>query len=146
MERKKHKSPITQGYYDEKDFLLGKTLFLGGYKFQLLKADEYTEKYMEDNPELFPEASIQSILRKIKKGQSAYSSLQEYVIALIKNLDKNGDGVISFKEFCDGLKAMHIFVSNHEEHTLMRRFDHNQDGVISMEEFYNTLAAVYDVI
>lgn len=62
----------------------------------------------------------------------------------MKKLDKNGDGVISFKEFCDGLKAMSIFVSNHEEHTLMRRFDHNKDGVISMEEFYNTLAAVFE--
>ena len=39
---------------------------------------------------------------------------------------------------------MNIFVSNHEEHTLMRRFDHNKDGVISMEEFYNTLVAVFD--
>lgn len=39
--------------------------------------------------------------------------------------------------------SMNIFVTNHEEHTLMRRFDKNQDGVISMEEFYNTLADVY---
>jgi Ca2+-binding EF-hand superfamily protein len=39
---------------------------------------------------------------------------------------------------------MNIFVTNHEEHTLMRRFDKNGDGVISMEEFYNTLADVFD--
>jgi hypothetical protein len=58
MERKKHKNPINQNYYEEKDFLIGRTLFLGGYKFQLLKADEYTEKYMEDNPDQFPEASL----------------------------------------------------------------------------------------
>ena len=64
------------------------------------------------------------------------------MVALIKSLDKNGDGVIGFKEFCEGLKSMNIFVTNHEEHTLMRRFDHNGDGVISMEEFYNTLASV----
>jgi len=55
-------------------------------------------------------------------------------------LDKNGDGVISFKEFSDGLKSLNIFVTDHEEHTLMRKFDRNNDGVISMEEFYNTLA------
>lgn len=60
---------------------------------------------MEDNPDQFPEASIQRVLIKIKKGASAYNSLQEYVIALIRQLDKNGDGVISFKEFCDGLKS-----------------------------------------
>ena len=38
---------------------------------------------------------------------------------------------------------MNIFVTNHEEHTLMRRFDRNGDGVISMEEFYNTLSEVF---
>ena len=52
---------------------------------------------MEDNPELFPEAAIQFILKKILKGKSAYNSLQEYAIALVKSLDKNGEGVISFK-------------------------------------------------
>jgi hypothetical protein len=28
----------------------------------LVKADEYTEKYMEDNAEVFPEASLDSLL------------------------------------------------------------------------------------
>jgi Ca2+-binding EF-hand superfamily protein len=140
MEKKKHKNPINQQYYEEKDFLIGRTIFLQGYKFQLIKADEYTDKYMEDNDDTFPEASVQNILGKIKKGAAAYNSLQAYVIALMKELDKNGDGVISFKEFSDGLKKMSIFVTSHEEHTLMRKFDHNNDGVISMEEFYNTLA------
>ena len=97
---------------------------------------------MEDNNDIFPEADILNIIRKIKKGASAYNSLQEYVINLVRTLDKNGDGVISFEEFSNGLKMMNIFLSYHEEHILMRKFDHNRDGVISMEEFYNTLAAV----
>ena len=33
MERKKHKNPVHMNYYEEKDFLIGKTIFLGGYKF-----------------------------------------------------------------------------------------------------------------
>ncbi len=33
MERKKHTNPIRRDYYCEKDFLIGQTLFLGGYKF-----------------------------------------------------------------------------------------------------------------
>ena len=105
MERKKHNNPTNKEYYIEKNFLIGRTLFLGGYKFQLLKADEYTEKYMEDNPDLFPEASIENVLRKIKKGYTQYKNLQEYVVALIAFLDKNGDGVISFEEFCNGLNS-----------------------------------------
>ena len=60
---------------------------------------------MEDNPDQFPEACLEKLLNKIKKGHTQYKNLQEYVIALIAFIDKNGDGVISFKEFCDGLKA-----------------------------------------
>lgn len=49
MERKKQTNPVNQKYYCEKDFVIGAIVFLGGFKFRLLKADEYTEKYMEDN-------------------------------------------------------------------------------------------------
>jgi len=143
MERKKHKNPVSQTYYAEKDFLIGRTIFLGGYKFQLLKADEYTEKYMEDNSDIFLEQNLSAIIDKIKKGASSFGSLQEYAIELMRRLDKNGDGFISFAEFTQGMRGLNIFITNHEEHALMRRFDHNKDGKISMEEFYNTLAASF---
>jgi len=66
--------------------------------------------------------------------------MQAYAIDLLKRLDTNQNGVISFQEFSNGLKTLGINVTNHEEHALLRRFDHNRDGSISMEEFYNTLA------
>ena len=105
MERKKHKSPVTSSYYQEKDFLIGRTVFLGGFKFMLASADEYTEKYMEDNPDQFPEASMDRIILKIKKLAKNYGSLQEYACDLLKKLDKNNDGVIDFAEFTQGLRA-----------------------------------------
>lgn len=110
------------------------------FRFQINDCDEYTHKYMEDNAEVFPQASIDAILNKIKAGAYSYSSLQEYVIHLMKKLDKNADEVISFDEFRDGLKDMNIFLGDHEVNTLLRVFDHNGDGKISMEEFYNTLS------
>jgi len=55
--------------------LIGRTVFLGGFKFQLISADEYTEKYMEDNPDCFPEASLEQIISKIKKPAAKYPSL-----------------------------------------------------------------------
>ena len=58
MEKKTHKNPVTNNNYEEKDFCLGRTIFLGGFRFQLVSADEYTEKYMEDNPDQFPEQNI----------------------------------------------------------------------------------------
>lgn len=75
MERKKHKNPISGDYYSEKDFLIGRTIKLGGFKFQLMKADEYTERYMEDNPDQFPEACTTQVLNKILKGAQGYNSL-----------------------------------------------------------------------
>jgi len=143
LERKKHTNPVSNSYYSEKDFLVGRTIFLGGYKFQLLKPDEYTEKYMEDNNDIFKEQDMNHILTKIRKGGSGYNSLQEYAIDLMRKLDTNGDGVISFGEFTKGLRNLNIFVTDHEEHALMRHFDHDKDGKISMEEFYNTLAASF---
>lgn len=89
MERKKHKNPVTTTYYAEKDFLIGRTVFLGGFKFQLISADEYTEKYMEDNPDCFPESSMLAIIEKIKKPAGRYKDLQTYVIELLKFLDKD---------------------------------------------------------
>ncbi len=102
--------------------------------------DEYTEKYMEDNVATFPDSSVEFVVQKIKSGAGAFSSMQEYAIALMKALDSNNDGFISFDEFCSGLKQMNIFLTDHQVHTLVRKFDHNNDGRISMEEFYNTLA------
>ena len=104
MERKTHKNPVSSTNYEEKDFLIGRTIFLGGFRFQLVSADEYTEKYMEDNPEMFPEQNIQNILGKIKKQGKNYASLQEYCVELLAMLDKNDDGVIDFDEFTEGLR------------------------------------------
>ena len=140
LERKKHKNPVNAKYYVEKDFFISATIYLGGHKFQLLRADEYTEAYMEDNPDQFPQANLQSIVDKIKRAGRSFPNLQDYAIHLIKTLDKNGDELIDFSEFSNGLRSMGIHVTEAEVHALVRRFDHNGDGKISMEEFYNTLS------
>ena len=143
MERKKQTDPTSGRYYSEKNFVLGQTVFLVGFKFMLVKADEYTEKYMESNSQVFPEASIDAILDKIKKGAKGYPTLQEYVIALMKILDKNNDGFVDIGEFAEGLKTINIFTTIHEQHALLRKFDFNGDGKVSMEEFYNAMAALF---
>jgi hypothetical protein len=55
--------------------MLGATVFLAGFKFILVKADEYTEKYMEDNPDIFPSSSIDFMLDKIKLGAKNHANL-----------------------------------------------------------------------
>jgi len=143
MKRKKQTNPETGDYYRESDLYLGRTVHLAGFTFMLMSADEYTEKYMEDNPDIFPEASVEVVLNKIKAGASEHASLQDYAVFLMKTLDKNNDGFVSLTEFSDALHACGINTTRHEDHALLRRFDHNGDGKISMEEFYNTLAASF---
>ena len=71
----------------------------------LVSCDEYTEKYMEDNCDVFPESNLDLVIMKIKKQARNYPSLQAYAVDLLKKLDKNDDGVINFEEFTQGLRA-----------------------------------------
>jgi EF-hand domain-containing protein 1 len=99
MERKKQRSEVSNNYYTERDFTIGRTVALAGFKFMLVSCDEYTEKYMEDNGDVFPEASLRAIISKIKAPARNYPSLQAYAIELLQKLDKNGDKHIDFVEF-----------------------------------------------
>ena len=109
MHRKKQTNPVSGKYYQEKDFKIAAVVFLGGFKFRLCKADDYTEKYMEDNGNVFPEASIETLVEKIKKAACKFPSLQEYAIHLMKTLDTNNDGFVSISEFSNALKTLNIF-------------------------------------
>lgn len=46
MERKRQQNNVSGQYYTERDFMIGRTVSLGGFKFMLTSSDEYTEKYM----------------------------------------------------------------------------------------------------
>jgi len=118
---------------------VGELILLGGHKFRLLKADEYSNKYMEANYEAFTENDIIKILEKIRLEGSSSPSIDEYSLNLIKSLDKNCDGWISYSDFYDGIRNHGIFLSPQEEYALMRKFDHNHDGKVSLEEFYHAL-------
>ena len=66
FERKKHKNPITNQYYVEKDFQIGEIIHLGVNKFQLMRADEFTHSYMKQRPNVFKEADISHIIMKLR--------------------------------------------------------------------------------
>jgi EF-hand domain-containing protein 1 len=75
IQRQKIKNPETSDYYRETDFMIGRTVFLSGFKFMLVSTDEYTAKYMEDNGDVFPEADLQAIYSKIMAGSRKFASL-----------------------------------------------------------------------
>ena len=86
------------------------------------------------------QASIENALRKIASGAEEYSSMRDYVNVLFKNFDINFDGLISFEELVDGLRALNISLTSQEKAGLMKRFDFNRDGEISEDEVYRVLA------
>lgn len=48
------------------DFQIGSIVQLSVYRFQLLKADDFTINYMRERPEKFPDVNLESIISKVK--------------------------------------------------------------------------------
>lgn len=64
----------------------------------------------------------------IKKGVEKYSSLDDYVNALMVRFDTNNDGLISIEELGVGLKSINVKISEKEKLALMKELDLDRDG------------------
>ena len=51
--------------------------------------------------------------------------MRGYAKALVKRFDRNQDGHVQFKELCEGLKTMNIFLTQREREGLMKKLDTN---------------------
>ena len=68
--------------------------------------------------------------------------MREYVRFLIKKFDFDNDGIITFNELCDGIKALNIFLTLKERQALMKSQDLNSDGKLSADELLTVLSKV----
>ncbi|EGR27327.1 flagellar microtugule protofilament ribbon protein, putative [Ichthyophthirius multifiliis] len=139
LERMLHKSPISGKYYNEIDFQIGELIQLGAYQFQLLRADEYTHKYMKSKPEVFREADIEQVLIRLKKFASKYNSYENFLIDIIKHVDKNNKGIVEFNDLVVGMKKLGFNLTYQEIYTLMRYFNLTEDWKLCMKELYVSL-------
>lgn len=104
MERKKHKNPFTKKFYNEKDFSVGLTLYLNSFIFKLLDNDEYTKKYMRENPEVFTDSNVDSIVSRLRLVSNKHSSYEEFLISCLRNIDPQGNEYVFKESIVEGFK------------------------------------------
>jgi hypothetical protein len=143
LERRQHKHPVTGEYYTAKDMMIGEIVTLANYKFQLLKADEFTHRFMVENPGIFKEADLDKVIEKLILNGKKYKNNEEYGVKLFQVLDKKKKGKIEFVDLYDGLKELGIPLTIHEQYTLMRRFgDRSGEFKMNMDDFYKGIFVV----
>jgi hypothetical protein len=98
MERQKCKNPYTDLYYTPKDFVKLKDVYLNKYIFRLTECDEYTKKYMIDNPEMFRDSDLEFVINRLRKGALQFKCMEDYAIEVIKTLDPSGNHYVDLKE------------------------------------------------
>jgi len=81
-------------------------------------------------------------LKKLAAGAEEYGNMKQYVEALMRKFDYDGDGIITFNELCEGVKRLNIFLSFQERQALMKTLDLDQNGSLSSEELYSVLSRV----
>jgi len=104
MERKKHKNPFTKKYYVEKDFTKGSTIYLNSFIFKIIESDDYTKKYMKDNPDIFTDSDMQAILNRLRLAANNSSTFEDYLVQVVKNVDPANLGYVTKESIGEGLK------------------------------------------
>lgn len=68
--------------------------------------------------------------------------MKDYVNALMRKFDSDGDGIITFNELSEGVKKLQIYLSYKEKQALMRKLDLDANGELSSQELYQVLSKV----
>ncbi|XP_036921627.1 EF-hand domain-containing family member C2 [Sturnira hondurensis] len=78
-------------YIQPEELYIGAKVNLNGYIFILLNADEYTLKFMEDNPDRYPFSNLELALQKLKDEKSKSTEIKQVFRAADYNLTKTVD-------------------------------------------------------
>ena len=82
------------------------------------------------------------MIKRLADGANSFASMRDYSKHLIRKFDRDGDGIITFQELCEGLVKINILISNQEKQALMSKLDIDRDGKITEKEIYRVLSSV----
>jgi Ca2+-binding EF-hand superfamily protein len=128
MSRCKVRKPRSSLYYSEADLHMGARVAVYSRRFVLVDADEYTIKYMEGNPEIFPMSDYGGIVARISPGDMA--AIDDY----LRSMDRGGSGQVCDVDFKHAVSAHTSGLSDQEVHTLARYLAVG-DGQVDYERF-----------
>jgi hypothetical protein len=80
-ERSRKKNTATNDWFSAGDFYVGASVTVSSCPFFIYRADEYTLKFMETYPDVFPQADIQQIVHKIRALKDSASLQAKATIA-----------------------------------------------------------------
>lgn len=86
--------------------------------------------------------SIDHVIKSLADGANSFPSMRDYARHLIRQFDRDGDGIITFQELCEGLVKLNFLISNQEKQALMKKLDMDRDGQITEKEMYRVLSSV----
>lgn len=104
MERQKTKNPYTNKYYTEKDFTIGNTVYANKFIFKLMECDDYTKKYMTENPEIFKDSDLVSVVNRLRAAGIKFNSDEVFAVELLKELDPSSTHWRNKEQIAQGFK------------------------------------------
>uniref|UniRef100_A0A7N6AET4 EF-hand domain-containing family member C2 n=1 Tax=Anabas testudineus TaxID=64144 RepID=A0A7N6AET4_ANATE len=122
------KSELSE-YFTAQDLYVGATLCLNSKDFQLLDADEYTLKYMEQHAEEFPKSNVGIVLSKLRSiPEEKQSEIRKFLLFS----DPSNTGFIPYESFRGLLLGLDCGLSEHEVLVLGRQFSVREDPEADM--------------
>ena len=135
IEKQRIKNPYTNLYYTEKDFFPGNTVYINKFIFKLLESDEYTRKYMRDNPEVFRNNDAKNIINKIRSKIDEENG-DEFLVRMLSVIDPKGINYATANDIQRGFAQLGIILSNLDIMSLVSNL-RREGNSYSMEDLFN---------
>ncbi len=111
---------------------IGKVLRIQSFEFYIENADEFTLKYMEQNPEIWPQSSLDDIANKLKTKEN---ELRDVLLILKERALEE----VSYNEITELLVKVGINLSLQEKSTLFRKIDKKKRGTAKFFRIFKLL-------